>query len=130
MKRFRSKATRSDDGAVAVELAFVLPILLMLIFGVIEYGRVFSQLEVYESAAREGARAAAVRGTSGDVVSAVQDATFGYPLTGTPSASMVCTEDTVGQYVTVSWSQDFTVDVAILPPWTQTKRIEGTFRCE
>ena len=51
---------RNDRGQALVELAFVLPILLMLVFGVIEFGRIYSaQLEL-NHVAREGARMGAI----------------------------------------------------------------------
>lgn len=49
-----------DRGAAAVEAALVLPLLLMIVFGIIDIGRmVNAQLRVTE-AAREGARALAL----------------------------------------------------------------------
>lgn len=131
MNTFRRRLKdRNEQGAVAVEFAFVLPILLMLIFGAIEYGRVFSQVEVFESAAREGARAAAVRAPDG-VSAAIVDAASPYSVDlSSLSVSNVCTPDTVGQSVTVSWVQDFEINIALLPSWTNTKMIQGTFRCE
>lgn len=125
----RHNRSRDERGAVAVEFALIVPVLLMLIFGGIEYGRVYSELEVFESAAREGARMAATR-QPGLVQSAVTAAADPYDLTGTPSASMACTPDTVGQLVTVSWTQSFQVDIALVPVMDVDREIRGTFRCE
>lgn len=47
---------RREDGAVLVEAAFVLPVFLLLIFGVIEWGLFFSGSATATSAAREGSR--------------------------------------------------------------------------
>ncbi|MEV4412456.1 TadE/TadG family type IV pilus assembly protein [Catellatospora sp. NPDC049609] len=56
--------TQADKGAAAVELAMVLPVLLLLVFGIIDFGRMLNaQISVTE-AAREGARAAVVDSTS------------------------------------------------------------------
>lgn len=53
-----------DHGAAAVEMAIVLPVLLLLIFGIVDFGRMLNaQLEL-TAAAREGARWAAL-GQSG-----------------------------------------------------------------
>jgi hypothetical protein len=47
-----------DRGAAAVEFALVVPVLLIVVFGIIDFGRMLNaQLQVTE-AAREGARAA------------------------------------------------------------------------
>lgn len=51
---------KKESGQTLVELALVLPFLLILIFGAIEFGRVFHASHVITSAAREGARAGAV----------------------------------------------------------------------
>ena len=56
----RQRGARGDDGAAAVEFALVSLLLLTLLFGIIQYGYFFFQSTAAESAAREGARAAAV----------------------------------------------------------------------
>ncbi len=47
-------------GSVLAEFAFVLPILLILVLGIIEMASLFQQFQVVQYAAREGARLAAV----------------------------------------------------------------------
>lgn len=49
-----------DRGAAAVEFALVSVLLLILLFGIIQYGYFFFQSTAAEHAAREGARLAAV----------------------------------------------------------------------
>ena len=51
---------RPDGGAAAVELALVLPVLLLLVFGIVQYGWYFFQAQETTFAVREGARVAAV----------------------------------------------------------------------
>jgi Flp pilus assembly protein TadG len=51
---------RSDSGATAVEFAFVLPVLLMIMAGIIQFGAVFFLQNNMANAAREAARALAV----------------------------------------------------------------------
>lgn len=48
--------SRRRRGGAAIEFALVLPVLLALVFGIIEYGWVFFQQANVLSAAREGAR--------------------------------------------------------------------------
>lgn len=54
------KSRRKEKGAVAVEMAIVLPLLLLILLGVIEFGRVFNVQISLSQAAREGARHAAI----------------------------------------------------------------------
>jgi len=51
---------KREEGQALVEFALVATLLLLLLFGAIEFGRVFHAYHVITSAAREGARAAAV----------------------------------------------------------------------
>jgi len=56
--RFRYR--RGERGAAAVEFALVLPVLILLVFGLIEFSRVYNIQISLSNAAREGARTMAV----------------------------------------------------------------------
>jgi hypothetical protein len=57
MKRLRRTVQgRRDDGATAVEFALVVPILLVLVFGIIDYGLWFSDSLSSRQGVREAAR--------------------------------------------------------------------------
>lgn len=67
--------TRKEKGAVAVEFALVLPVFLMLVLGIFEFGRAFNIQVSLSEAARESARYAAVRSAeAGFTVDAAQGA--------------------------------------------------------
>jgi hypothetical protein len=51
---------RPERGAALVEMAMVIPLFLVLVFGIMEAGWLFSQLTETRNAAREGARLAVV----------------------------------------------------------------------
>jgi Flp pilus assembly protein TadG len=51
---------RNDSGAAAVEFALVLPLLMVMLFGIFEFGRAWNIYQVITDAAREGARRAVV----------------------------------------------------------------------
>ena len=49
-----------ERGAAAVEMAIILPLLLLVIGGIVDFGRFFFSQVTFANAAREGARAAVV----------------------------------------------------------------------
>lgn len=81
---FQSKST-SRLGTAIVETAFVLPILLGVTFGVVEFGRALMVSNLITNAAREGARLGIVPGITSaqvkaEVITLVED-TVGTTLT-------------------------------------------------
>ena len=62
MRVVRDRISR-EEGVAAVEFALILPVLALMLFGILEFGRVWSQYQVFQGAAREGARCAAVQAT-------------------------------------------------------------------
>jgi len=70
------KYTKNDKrrGVVLIEAALIFPILLLLTFGLIEYGWLFLRMETITNAARRGVRVAVTPdATSSDVLAAVND---------------------------------------------------------
>jgi Flp pilus assembly protein TadG len=51
---------REDSGAELVEFALAFPLLLLVVFGIVDFGLLFQKYEVVTDAAREGARVAAM----------------------------------------------------------------------
>lgn len=58
---------RGEQGAAAVEMALVMPLLFMLLFGIVVFGIHLFRLQSMESAVREGGRLAAI-GAAADVI--------------------------------------------------------------
>jgi hypothetical protein len=54
----RQPLVGSERGAELIEFALVLPLLLLLLLGIVDFGFLFQRLEVVTNAAREGARIA------------------------------------------------------------------------
>lgn len=52
----RRSRLRSDNGAELIELAFTLPLLLLVLVGIMDFGFLFQRYEAITNAAREGAR--------------------------------------------------------------------------
>lgn len=65
---------RSERGAAIVEFALVVPILILLVFGIVEFGRVFYIQSTISGAAREGARAMALGDSDAEARARAQDA--------------------------------------------------------
>lgn len=80
-----------DDGAAAVEMAIVLPVLLLIVFGIIDMGRLMNQQIQLTEAAREGARVGAVNGTVTDVKTKISSVVgSGVVLTYNNSTPTIC----------------------------------------
>lgn len=134
---FLNTKSRNQRGAVAVELAFIFPILAMLLFGIIEFGLFFSRLQVYQGAAREGARLAAVHADVDDVQTRVTEAAEPFTVTGPVTVAVEgggseCTGSTTGDQVKVSWEQGFedAIVLPFIPDISFSSNISGVFRCE
>jgi Flp pilus assembly protein TadG len=71
------RARSPRRGQAAVEFALVLPILLVMLIGIVEFGRAWSEHQVITDAAREAARQAAIHDedvVEHDVLAAAYDA--------------------------------------------------------
>ena len=60
----QSIGRQSVRGAVLIEAAIALPLLLLVVLGIIDFGLLFQRYEVVTNAAREGARVAVLDGYS------------------------------------------------------------------
>ena len=72
MARLVDALRRRDDGAEIIEMAIVLPLLLLLFMGMVDFGFLFQRYVVLTNAAAEGARVASLPGyTAADVTARV-----------------------------------------------------------
>lgn len=69
----RPRLVHEEHGAAIVEFALVLPILLLVLWGIVDIGRAFYTLNNLASAVREGARRGAVMPTNPQTVTANRD---------------------------------------------------------
>lgn len=65
---------QEQKGQSLVELALILPIIVLLLFGTVEFGRVFYSYITVTSAVREGVRQAAVGKTDDEIKERIRDA--------------------------------------------------------
>ncbi len=105
--RARLHRDARDDGAAAVEFALVLPLLLLIIFGIIDFGRAYMAQIALTQAAREGARVAALD-PAGDVEDRVDAAAAPFSPADVASAVVSgCARATSGSNAEVTASMRF-----------------------
>ena len=86
---------RESRGAAAVEFALLVPIFLVIVFGIIDFGLMFYSKTVITNAAREGARTASLSGDLDVTVAAATSAVGSLPGTA-PVVTTVCKNATGG----------------------------------
>ena len=113
MKRRPARNAPRDRGAVAVEFALLLPMLLLLLFGIIDFGRALNAQITLTQAAREGARIAAL-GES-NVVSGTQAAATGLsPVAVTVTSCPAGAGTGVNAVVKASYSFSFVTPLSAI----------------
>jgi hypothetical protein len=136
-KPARRGSTTSDRGAAAIEFALLLPLLLLIVFGMIDFGRAINAQITLTQAAREGARAlalgqstyqaraqAAAIGLSAVTVTELPDS---LGVTGCPAGSAQAGDDAV---VKVTYRFAFITPIGSLFGSTKTLTAEGVMPCE
>ena len=109
-----------------VEFAIIAPLLLLLVFGTIEFGRAYNAQNSLTHAAREGAREYAI----------TQDPIAGEATAKAAATSLDSTQITVtlsacdaGQPATVTLEYPFELHIAFFPVTNFTMQSQGVMRC-
>jgi Flp pilus assembly protein TadG len=76
----RRGSRRGERGAAVVEFALVVPLLLLLVLGIAEFGRAYNVQSIISGAAREGVRTMALENDSGAARAATRGAAPTLPL--------------------------------------------------
>lgn len=101
-----TKCRRNPESGVAlIESAFVLPLLLVLTMGMLDFGRAFHTKSVLDQAAREGARIAVVTSPDADLVTEKVNEVL---ASSGVTASSVTITGPVNNMVTVTVTTTFT----------------------
>lgn len=128
------RAAPDEQGASLAEFAFVLPVLLMVLFGIIEFGIAFSRSQAIEAAAREGGRLASLSSSSSSEVRNRVDQTLGLTtFDSTPVVTIVPSRGCAGregQSVTVTVQAVHRVTVPFVMDRDVTLTGQSVFRCE
>lgn len=137
MDESRRRRLRIESGASTVEFAIVLALLLLIVFGTIQFGIVFNRLQGLEAAAREGARLASVGASLEEVRSRVhQSQSLFNPsdvlVETSPRADPPCQQvsDLVTVRVEVLPSSQYAVSIPLLGDYQIHYTAAGHFRCE
>jgi Flp pilus assembly protein TadG len=83
----RLRFLRGEGGAALVEFAIILPLLLMIVFGIVDFARAFYTQNNLTSAVREGARWASVQPENNLSVASVQTVVKNFVNRGDGSAA-------------------------------------------
>ena len=130
---------REERGSLVVEFALVLPIIVLLLFGMIEFGRGYNAKVQLTSAVREGARAVALH-TDVDGNGVVNSQDFSDATKGgapgldandiTVNVVTTCgTNPPAGSNAEVVATYPFRYDIPLFRSATVTLSVTGVMRC-
>jgi Flp pilus assembly protein TadG len=124
--KIRKLFLKDKDGQTIIEFALLLPILLMVLFGVTEFGRAIMVKNVLHTAAREGARLAAVSAVGDSLVVQARVVTV-LEAASIDDYQIFITTDVVAKTVEVEVTTDFEVlSGGVLDPFMGTLQLKGS----
>jgi Flp pilus assembly protein TadG len=115
-----------DRGAVMVELALVLPLLIILLVGIFDFGQFYNGQIAIQAAAREGARALALGEDSAAVEQAVKDAADDQTIEVDQSG---CDPSDPDKPATVTVTGSYTFTIPFLEIGQKTYNAKASMRC-
>jgi Flp pilus assembly protein TadG len=123
-----SMARVSERGAVAVEFALLSPVLIMLLLGIMEFGRAYNVQISLTNAARESVRSMAINNNQTVAKTAAKNAaTQLRPALADGNITFSGTTCAVGSQMTVTISYSLSTMTGIAGPFAMTGK--GTMLC-
>lgn len=116
-----------ERGAVAVEFALLLPIFIMLVMGVIEFGRGYNATIELTGAVREGARALALGNSPSDAETAIIAASPGLNPEPTVTVLADCSGGAERARITANYSLTYNIPFVTQGTWDISRT--GVMRC-
>ena len=117
---------RNSKGNAVIEFALVLPLLLLVVFGITEFGRAIMTTNILNTASREGARLAAVSAFS-DTLSVQSRVIEVLDAAKVDVKAIVIEFSAVNKSVKVTVTSDFAVlSAGVLDPFMGTVELSGT----
>jgi Flp pilus assembly protein TadG len=119
--------SRRDHGAALVEFAILLPILVLLIMGMVEFGRGYNAQITLTQASREGVRILAITKDASQAVTATENvAATSLDITQLTVTTTACNS---GDPTSLTASYPFTYDIPLWETATITLSATGVMRC-
>lgn len=132
-----------ERGAAAVEMALIFPLVSLFLFGIVEFGVAFLQVQSIRTGVREGGRAAAVGSPVSTTRQKTVDASIGAIPAGqegnvgvSSSQGGLCTAQNIGSDVTVTYDTanlpdgGILVRIPLITDMVLTPVVTANFRCE
>ncbi len=101
----RKQEAAPESGAAAVEFALIIPLLLLVLCGIIDFGNLYFQMDLVNEAARQGARLAAVNEEGSAAINTAIQQSYGNNLT----AVVAPASPVSGSNVTVTVTSNVTI---------------------
>lgn len=118
----------SERGAVAVEFALLAPVLIMLLLGIMEFGRAYNAQVTLTNAAREGVRSMAINNSQLTARTSAKNAAAQMSPTLTDAnINFSAANCAVGSQITVTISYSLSTMTRIAGPFAMTGK--GTMLC-
>jgi Flp pilus assembly protein TadG len=116
-----------ERGAVAVETALLLPVLLLIVFGIIDFGRAYNAKQALTHATREAVRVYAVTDDNSQATAAFWSGATGLDATRITVSIPADGSCSAGEPVTITSTYDF--DFITLPFASIELGSTGVMRC-
>jgi Flp pilus assembly protein TadG len=100
---------KNESGVAALELALLLPVILALLFGIVEFGRAYNASITLTHAARESVRKLALRDTVDHAKDAGDEAAASLVGDPTYSAIITCAAGVMNAKITMDYDFDYDI---------------------
>ena len=130
MKIKSIRIIKNEKGASAVEFALILPILVMLVFGIFQFGIAYNNYITITHAAREGARLAAVDLNNEDLKDIIIERAYPIPLTEEDIFIDTPLGTDIGDPVEVEITYNITVEIPLVGSWNIPLTSKAVMRLE
>ncbi|GAG91891.1 unnamed protein product [marine sediment metagenome] len=130
MRIRRHRIIKSEKGASAVEFALILPILIILVFGIVQFGIAFNNYITITHAAREGARIAAVDLNNTDLKNIIIERAYPVPITPDDITIITPLGTNIGDPVEVEITYNISITIPLVGSWDIPLKNKAIMRLE